>query len=231
MEDRRQSEGESHLLRQSGRYPLCGRGDVNTYAVFAELFRSLLSATGRAGIIVPTGIATDDTTKAFFAELTDPDSLSCLYSFENEEFLFPGVHHAMKFCLLVATGAAVRCPESEFVFYARRIEALRDPQRRFTLSAANISLLNPNTKTCPVFRSRRDAEITKGIYRRVPVLMNEAEHVNPWGIEFMRMVDMANNSGLFLSEPTETACPSTKPKCSTISTTASQPTKAQLRRT
>ena len=59
----RHAEGISHILRDSGRYPLCGRGDVNTYSVFAELMRTLLSPTGRAGIIVPTGIATDDTTK------------------------------------------------------------------------------------------------------------------------------------------------------------------------
>jgi hypothetical protein len=32
----RRSEGESHLVRHSGRYPLCGKGDINTYAVFAE---------------------------------------------------------------------------------------------------------------------------------------------------------------------------------------------------
>ena len=31
--------------------------------------------------------------------------------------------------------------------------------------------MNPNTGTCPIFRSRRDAEINKEIYRRVPVLI------------------------------------------------------------
>jgi len=202
LEDRRQAEGESQLLRQSGRYPLCGRGDVNTYAVFAELFRSLLSPTGRAGVIVPTGIATDDTTKAFFADLTDTQTLGGLYDFENRKGLFPAVDSRMKFCVLTMNGARRPAEKgAEFVFFAHSTEDLRDPERRFTLSTADIALLNPNTKTCPVFRSRRDAEITKGIYRRVPVLINEAEHVNPWGIEFMRMLDMANDSGLFHSEP------------------------------
>lgn len=208
MEDRRQAEGESQLMRHSGKYPLCGRGDVNTYAVFAELFRSLLSPTGRAGIIVPTGIATDDTTKAFFADLTDTRTLGGLYDFENRKGLFPAVDSRMKFCVLTMNGS--RRPAetgAEFVFFAHSTEDLRDPERRFTLSAQDIALLNPNTKTCPVFRSRRDAEITKGIYRRVPVLINEAQHVNIWGIEFMRMLDMANDSGLFLSEPTEDSLP------------------------
>jgi hypothetical protein len=51
----RRAEGESHLIRQSGRYPLCGKGDVNTYAIFAEHNRSVLGPQGRAGFIVPTG--------------------------------------------------------------------------------------------------------------------------------------------------------------------------------
>jgi hypothetical protein len=52
----RDAEGASHLIRSSGRYPLCGRGDVNTYAVFAETNRSIIGPTGRVGCVVPTGI-------------------------------------------------------------------------------------------------------------------------------------------------------------------------------
>src|SRR5690606_6806770 len=65
----RDFEGRRSLLTDSGRFPLCGRGRVNTYAVFAELMRNAISPTGRVGVIVPTGIATDDTTKHFFADL------------------------------------------------------------------------------------------------------------------------------------------------------------------
>jgi hypothetical protein len=53
----------AHVADENGgRFPLTGCGDVNTYALFAELFTNLTSARGRAGIIVPTGIATDGTT-------------------------------------------------------------------------------------------------------------------------------------------------------------------------
>ena len=52
-----------------GRFPLTGRGDVNTYALFAELFANLTGPRGRAGVIVPTGIATDATTAPFFGAL------------------------------------------------------------------------------------------------------------------------------------------------------------------
>lgn len=206
----RRAEGESHLLRSSGRYPLCGRGDINTYAVFAELMRDGLSPTGRLGVIAPTGIATDDTTKFFFGEMVRSQTLSSLHSFENEEFIFPGVHHSYCFSLLIASGLATAQEQMDFVFFARRIEHLSpDAGRRFVLTPEDIVLLNPNTLTCPVFRSERDAEITKAIYRRVPVLIREATdkmpEVNPWGLTFMAMFHMANASGLFITP--EVGCP------------------------
>ncbi|MCX7802174.1 MAG: N-6 DNA methylase, partial [Meiothermus ruber] len=47
------AENVSNFLRTSGRYPLTGGGDVNTYQVFAELGRALMGQQGRAGLIVP----------------------------------------------------------------------------------------------------------------------------------------------------------------------------------
>lgn len=104
----RRSEGESQTLRQSGRYPLCGRGDVNTYAVFAEHNRDVLGPRGRAGFIVPTGIATDDTTKGFFASIAGAQNLAAFYGFENEGRLFIGIDHRVNFCLLVLSSRCGR---------------------------------------------------------------------------------------------------------------------------
>lgn len=195
--DLRQAEGESHFIRSSGRYPLTGRGDVNTYAIFSELCVQSLNPHGRMGLIVPTGIATDDTTKFFFQSLMEGASLASLYDFENREGIFPGVHRSFKFCLLTVSGEERPNAQAQFAFFALNAEEARDPGKVFTLSPAEIALLNPNTRTAPVFRTARDAAITKGIYQRVPVLLNEHTGENPWGISFMRMFDMSNDSGLF----------------------------------
>ncbi len=198
MEDQRQATGESHIVRDSGRYPSCGRGDVNTYAIFAETMRLISSPTGRVGCIVPSGIATDDTTKYFFRDLMESHSLVSLYSFENEEFIFPAIHHATKFCLLTISGSKSPQRAADFVFFARQTSYLQDKERHFSLSATDISLLNPNTCTCPIFRSKRDMVLTKAIYERVPVLIKEGPpEENPWSISFNRMFDMANDSHLF----------------------------------
>ena len=194
----RQAESNSALLRVSGRYPLCGRGDVNTYAVFAELMRSVTSPVGRAGVIVQSGIATDDTTKHFFSDLVEKGSLVSLYDFENRRGVFPGVHSGMKFCLLTLVGSGRRVRDSTFSFFAHGVADLNDPERQFILSADDFARINPNTRTCPIFRTQRDATITRAIYRRVPVLLREdGPQGNPWGITFQRMFDLSNDSQLF----------------------------------
>jgi hypothetical protein len=202
LDDLRKAEGESYLIRNTGRFPFCGRGDVNTYAVFAETMRMLINPSGRIGCIVPSGIATDDTTKFFFRDLIDTGSLVSLYSFENEEFIFPAVHHATKFCLLTMAAQKTEVERIvDFFFFARQVDDLAEKERHFTLSSEDIALINPNTRTCPIFRHKQDAELTKYIYRRIPVLVREAtekqREENPWGISFLRMIDMANDSGLF----------------------------------
>jgi len=197
MDDLRAAEAESQFIRTSGRYPLCGRGDVNTYTIFAELNRHLTGTRGRAGFIVPSGIATDDTTKHYFRDITEGNNLVSLYDFENRMAIFPGVHRSFKFALVTLTGSARPAAQAQFVFFAHQVADVLDPERRFTLTADDIKLLNPNTRTCPTFRTRRDAEITKGIYRRVPVLIDEETGENPWGVRLNAMFHMTNDSGLF----------------------------------
>ncbi|MDY0054983.1 MAG: N-6 DNA methylase [Methyloversatilis sp.] len=195
---RRNAEAASLFAHDAGRYPLTGVGDVNTYALFAETFAQLMAEAGRAGFIVPTGIATDDSTKAFFAGLTQGGRLASLYDIENREAVFPSVHRSYKFCLLTLG----RAEAAEFVSFATQTHQLADPRRRFTLTPDEFRLINPNTLTCPVFRSERDAALTKKLYRAAPVLIAEGPpEVNPWGIRFMAMIHMSNDSGLFFDAP------------------------------
>lgn len=195
----RHADGESHLIRESGRFPLCGRGDVNTYAVFAEAMRDAISLTGRMGMVVPTGIATDDTTKEFFGDVVEKRSLVSLYDFENREALFPAVHRSYKFSLLTLAGKARPVESADFAFFCHQVTDLDEDDRRFTLSPEDLALLNPNTRTCPVFRTRRDAEITRAIYERVPVLIREGDpEGNPWSVTLRQgLFNMTSDSGLF----------------------------------
>ena len=195
----RAADGESQWMRKSGRYPLCGQGDINTYSIFAELNRSVMGARGRVGCILPSGIATDDTTKEFFASLVERHQLISLFHFENEEFVFPTVHHAFRFCLVTLGRGMSHDHRTEMVFYARQVGQLAETARLVSFGPDDFIALNPNTKTCPTFRWQRDAEINKAIYHRLPVLWREGDEANgnPWGISFMAMLHMSGDSESF----------------------------------
>jgi hypothetical protein len=67
LEALREGEIESKFLLASERFKLTGRGDINTYSVFAETSMWLIFHSGNGGIILPTGIATHNTNKYFFS--------------------------------------------------------------------------------------------------------------------------------------------------------------------
>ncbi|KAF0969884.1 Eco57I restriction-modification methylase domain-containing protein [Gordonia sp. YY1] len=192
----RQSDATAHLLLKSGRYPFTGRGDVNTYSVFAETMRTVAGPAGAAGIITPTGLATDKTTSEFFANTLSHHRLYAFYDFDNEAKIFRDVHHSYRFAVTVMNGAERRVRRTKFAFLNRHISDVAE--KRFQLAAKEVLALNPNTGTLPMFRSRTDADITLGIYSRHPVLIRDDDpDGNPWGLSFLAMFHMANDSGLF----------------------------------
>ncbi len=193
------ADAQNKFIRESDRFPLTAVGKINTYSVFAETTRNIISPTGRVGIIVPTGIATDDTCKNFFGDLTQKQNLATLYDFENREAIFAAVHRSYKFSLLGMSNQAIQ--QANFSFFLTQPKQVEDEARVFQLSPQDIALINPNTLTCPVFRSRTDAELTKKIYQRVPVLENEKTDSNPWGISFRQgLFNMSSDSELFKNE-------------------------------
>jgi hypothetical protein len=192
----RQSDGTAHLLLKSGRYPFTGQGDVNTYSVFAETMRTVTNPDGAVGILTPTGLATDKTTSPFFADTLSNHRLYAFYDFENEAKIFRDVDHRVRFALTAMTGRHRTVRRTKFAFLNRHISDV--PDKRFQLAANEVLALNPNTGTLPMFRSRKDADITLGIYSRHPVLIRDDDpDGNPWGLSFARLFDMANDSELF----------------------------------
>jgi hypothetical protein len=202
----RQIKGVHHFISASGSFPMNARGmrevkGINNYktdALFVERSRTVGEPYGRLGLIVPTGIATDAGTQFVFKDIVSSGVLISLYDFENSQPIFFGVHRSYKFCLLTIGRSRRRPGRSDFAFFLHRAAELSDERKRFGLTSEEIALLNPNTGNCPVFRSRRDAEITLEIYRRLPVLIDESDPCgNPWRISLTRMFDMSDDSHLF----------------------------------
>lgn len=191
------SERVSHFLRNSGRFPLCARGDINVAAPFAELFAAISRRS--AGCVIPATVLTGHTCRGFFEFLLRHRWVKSIHFFDQRASVFDGVN--FDFCLL-----SLSLQNERAVFDVAsdlRSEAdLKNSELAVELSVEDIALVNPNTRTCPNFRTRRDAEIIKGIYRRVPILVDETrEDGNPWGVKFSTMFHMSNDSGLFRTRP------------------------------
>ena len=77
------------------------------------------------GLLVPSGIATDDTTKYFFGDLMEKKALCTLYDFENKEAVFADVHRSIKFSVLLINGRDRQTVEADFVFFARNLDELK----------------------------------------------------------------------------------------------------------
>lgn len=159
-------------LLASFRFPLGSSGRTNTYGLFAELFTTLMSLRGRAGVILPTGVATDAPMEAFWRMLVDKGLIQSLFDFENRKGIFPAVHRSTRFCLLaLATapfgGAAtsVRCG-----FLLTAADDIRTGHRVYEVPIALLAVINPNTKQAPVCLSQRDLDLVARMHRTHPIL-------------------------------------------------------------
>ena len=187
------------LIRSSGHYPLLGGGDINLYSLFVERAMRLVKPDGIVGLLTPSGIYADKTAARFFKSVSTSGRIGGLFDFENRKIFFPDVHASFKFCALIFGGEERRFAETECAFFLHDTAALHDPDRCFPLAPADFARVNPNTGTAPVFRTRRDADITRRIYERHPVLIDRSsdEEVRAWPVRYVRMFDMTNDSHLF----------------------------------
>ena len=195
------AEANARVLGKGGDYPLLGGGDVNLYSLFVERAQALTSTKGLVALLTPSGIAADKGAAAFFQSISATGRLSALFDFENKKVFFPDIHASFKFCALIFGGTNRSFSASRCAFYLHRLEELDDKNRVLQLSADDFRLVNPNTGAAPIFRSRRDAEITTRIYRAHPVLVDRSggEEKRVWPVKYATMFHMTNDSGLFLT--------------------------------
>ena len=201
------ADGLGKLVRASGHYPLLGGGDVNLYSLFVERALRLVRADGLVGLLTPSGIYADKTAARFFQSVSTRGRVAGLYDFENKKIFFKDVHASFKFCALIVGGTARQFDETACAFFLHDTKTIalydkknaKDDDRCFPLTPADFARVNPNTGTAPVFRTRRDAGITRNIYANHPVLVDRSDgnEKKTWPVKYVRMFDMTNDSHLF----------------------------------
>jgi hypothetical protein len=198
------AEAAMRMARRGGDFPVLATGDINLYALFVERGMAILKLDGVLGLLTPSGIASDFSAADFFRRVATTGRLKALLDFENRRTrytldpFFPDVDSRFKFCAFVA-GRERRFPEARCAFFLQAVGEMEDPDRCFPLTAADFARVNPNTGTAPIFRTRRDAELTTAVYARLPILVDRTAPapVSVWPVRYVRMFDMTNDSGLF----------------------------------
>ena len=169
--------------RGSGQYTLQGSGHTNLYQLFLERAMRLLKPRGRAGLILPGGVATDHGSallRRFLLEATSIDTFTVL---ENREAIFP-IHRSLKFVLVTFTnsGSTTALPLRGGVRSADVLDRTPDSGDDPLVVSVPRDLLEKVsgvTVAVPDIRTHADLDILSSITARVPALGDgEGWHVH-----------------------------------------------------
>jgi hypothetical protein len=178
--------GTARGLRDAGRHPLTGTGELNAYLPFVETCWRLLAPDGRAAVLVPAGIASDRSAARLLEALAGAGSLDRLHLIEPSGPIFAGVSGRVGVAVLeLAGGPQVslrkqRPAEEPAAQVAIGLAGPDEPpgDRAWPLTATLLRVLNPNTGTAPLFGSATDARIVTTVHRHTPVLVRRDRESN-----------------------------------------------------
>ena len=196
------AEAATRMARSGGDYPLLSGGDVNIYSLFVERAMALVKRDGMVGLLTPSGIASDKTASVFFKGVATRRTIESIFRLreqrQEQTAVFCRCPPQFKFAAFIASPSPTPEP-AKCAFFLDTVSDILNSERCFALSAQDFARVNPNTGTAPIFRTRRDAELTTAVYGRLPVLVDRSgdEPVKTWPVRYLRMFDMTNDSGLF----------------------------------
>lgn len=209
----------ARTLRLRGRHPLTGNGELNAYLPFVETCWRLLAPSGRAGIVVPAGVASDRSAARLLEALLAAGSLERLHLLAPSVVRFTGVTSQQGVAVLaLRSGPASACDEPAPAQVAVQVtDPVAGPgHRAWPLPPGMSRLVNPNTGTPPLCASPRDALLLAGAHRRWPVLRRHARaatsaratapvddvlDMSGWQVRMVTPFHMTKDARWFRSEP------------------------------
>ncbi|MXZ36903.1 MAG: hypothetical protein F4Z19_01350, partial [Holophagales bacterium] len=194
-EARRRSRGYAdakHPFRHQG------SADLNLYKLFLEQTHTLLKESGRLGFLVPSGLYSDQGTRALRDLFLERCAWEWLFGFENRLGIFP-IHRSYKFNPVIAqkggTTSSLRT-----VFMRRNLtDWERANEFAVPYSREQVVQLSPKSRAILEIESRRDLEVLEKIYRNSVLLGDDGP--DGWGIRYACEFHMTNDSKLFPPRP------------------------------
>ncbi|MEI7672752.1 MAG: hypothetical protein WCK00_11635, partial [Deltaproteobacteria bacterium] len=171
-------------------------GKIDLYKAFLERFFHLLRNGGKMGIVVPSGLYTDQGCQPLRRLFFCHSRVDCLYGFENRwPTVFTAVDGRFKFILFCAEkGGETESFRCAFMQH--------DPQRlpvieenALILSPEKVRRYSPDSLTIMEFKSKQDADVTDKIFGKHPLLGDRLDDV--WNVELSQEFNMSSDSHLF----------------------------------
>ncbi len=204
---REERASAARSVRERGRHPLVGAGEVNAYLPFVETAWRLLAPAGRAAAVVPAGIVSDRSSSALLRALLAAGALESVDVLAADRPYFDGVS-ARVGAAVVVLGAGVHGPPQERPASVAIGVPGPDGDRAalaWPVDAAAVALVNPNTHTLPAFGSAAEARLVQGVHRRVPVLVRRAGDgsllADPWQLRLITPLHMTRDARWFSTAP------------------------------
>jgi hypothetical protein len=202
---RRRVESERSFFQSAGVYPLSGHGRVGTQSLFAELSAFVLCASsGRVGVVLPTGLLTDDSSRRLFVALLRTGRLLQAIDVENSARIFSDIDSRSRFLLFTVRGAGVDAPTGgKFAFGIRTLSALVDGPEFVVLTAADCAMINPNTGTAPAAADSTAVRLLLKMHARYAILLAENGGPSEWRVHTRPgLFNMSGASDRFMSAAT-----------------------------
>ena len=189
----------TRFARESGIYPLQGKGHANLYQLFVERALSLVRPGGRLGFIVPSGLATDHGCAALRHELIERTTIDTFVTIDNRDAVFP-IHRGLKFTLFALTrgGCTDLLPARAGIRDVTALDRLPDGEadpESVPISRALLRRLGGEDLAVPEIRSRLDLDVVSRVALSVPALGD----ADGWNLRFGRELNATDDRPHFTS--------------------------------
>ncbi len=175
-----------------------GSADLNTYKMFLEVAHHLLRQEGRLGMLVPSGIYTDQGSTVLRRLFLDHCRWEWLFGFINWQRIFD-IDSRFKFVvLLLEKGKSTE--QLQVAFNQVALSELEQPEAvMFGFPRKQVEQFSPKSLAIVEPQSQRDIDILEKLYTNTVLLGDQSER--GWQIEYSREFDMTNDSKRFTPLP------------------------------
>jgi hypothetical protein len=187
-----------HMADSAEPFRFQGSADLNTYKMFLEVAHHLLKPQGRLGMLVPSGVYTDEGSATLRRLFLDRCRWFWLFGFINHDRVFD-IDSRFKFVVLLLE----KGEQTDIVrvtFNQPHLADLEQPDPlMLDFPRPRITRFSPKSLAIVEAQTQRDFAILEKLYQDTYLLDDKREI--SWKIQYTREFDMTNNSRLFCPLP------------------------------